>query len=117
VQMTKSDPEPQSKSSLSDCTWLENEYGSFNLETMKFLMHFREQGSSLYFIFTHTHFFLFSFSHIYIYIYSVFLFIFLFLIFYFFICSPLNSKIALYLSPRPCLDVCSSSGKEVIEIR
>jgi hypothetical protein len=74
VQMTKSDPEPQSKSSLSDCTWLENEYGSFNLETMKFLMHFREQGSSLYFIFTHTHFFLFSFSHIYIYILYFFLF-------------------------------------------
>jgi hypothetical protein len=29
----------------------------------------------------------------------------------------LNSKIALYLPPPPCLDVCSSSGKEVIEIR
>jgi hypothetical protein len=29
VQMTKSDPEAQSKSSLSDCTWLEDEYGSF----------------------------------------------------------------------------------------
>jgi hypothetical protein len=29
----------------------------------------------------------------------------------------LNSKIALYIPPPPCLDVCSSSGKEVIEIR
>jgi hypothetical protein len=29
----------------------------------------------------------------------------------------LNSKIELYLPPPPCLDVCSSSGKEVIEIR
>jgi hypothetical protein len=29
----------------------------------------------------------------------------------------LNSKIALYLPPPPCLDVCLSSGKEVIEIR
>jgi hypothetical protein len=28
----------------------------------------------------------------------------------------LNSKIALYLPPPPCLDVCSSSGKEVIKI-
>jgi hypothetical protein len=28
----------------------------------------------------------------------------------------LNSKIALYLPPPPCLDVCSSSGKKVIEI-
>jgi hypothetical protein len=26
----------------------------------------------------------------------------------------LNSKIASYLPPLPCLDVCSSSGKEVI---
>jgi hypothetical protein len=51
VQMAKSDPEAQRKSSLSDCTWLENEYGSFNLETLKFLMHFREPGSSFYFIF------------------------------------------------------------------
>jgi hypothetical protein len=30
---------------------------------------------------------------------------------------PLNSKTALYLPPPPCLDVCSSSDKEVIEIR
>jgi hypothetical protein len=29
----------------------------------------------------------------------------------------LNSKIALYLPPPPCLDICSSSGKYVIEIR
>jgi hypothetical protein len=27
--MAKSDPEAQKKSSLSDCTWLENENGSF----------------------------------------------------------------------------------------
>jgi hypothetical protein len=49
VQMAKSDPEAQRKSSLSDCTWLENEYGSFNFEALEFLMHFREPGSSLYF--------------------------------------------------------------------
>jgi hypothetical protein len=68
VQMAKSDPEAQRKSSLLDCTWLKNEYGSFNLEALKFLMHFREPRSSLYFIFTHTHiFFLFS-------LYSCFLF-------------------------------------------
>jgi hypothetical protein len=29
----------------------------------------------------------------------------------------LNSKIALYQPPPPCLDICSSSGKEVIKIR
>jgi hypothetical protein len=63
VKMAKSDPEAQRKSSLSDCTWLENEFGSFNLEALKFLMHFRELGSSLYFIFTHTH----IFSHTYIF--------------------------------------------------
>jgi Ca2+-dependent lipid-binding protein len=74
VQMAKSDPEAQRKSSLSDCTWLEHEYGSFNLETLKFLMHFREPGSL--FIFTPTH--IFSFSHTYIF----FSFFFLFLIFF-----------------------------------
>jgi hypothetical protein len=56
-----------------------------------------------YFIFTHTH----IFSGTYI---------FFFLIKFFYL-LPLNSKIAFYLPPRPCLDVCSSSGKEVIEIR
>jgi hypothetical protein len=59
VQMAKSDPEAQRKSSLSDCTWLENELASFNLEALNFLMQFRELGSSLYFIFTYSHFFLF----------------------------------------------------------
>jgi hypothetical protein len=71
VQMAKSDPEAQRKSSLSDCTWLENDYGSFNLETLKFLMHFRELGSSLYFIF--------------IYTYSYFLLIFFFIRTFFFL--------------------------------
>jgi cellulose synthase/poly-beta-1,6-N-acetylglucosamine synthase-like glycosyltransferase len=69
VQMAKSDPEAQRKSSLSDCTWLENEYGSFNLEALKFLMHFREPGSSFYF-YSYSHFFLFP-----IHIYFFFLFI------------------------------------------
>jgi hypothetical protein len=119
VQMAKSDPEAQRKSSLSDCTWLENEFGSFNLETLKFLMHFREQGSSLYFIFIHTHiFFFFSFiyfSFLSFYFLIHFLLILFFSIFYNLL--PLNSKIALYLPPPPWLDVFSSSGKEVIEIR
>jgi hypothetical protein len=61
VQTAKSDPEAQRKSTLSDRTWLENEYGSFNLEALKFLMHFREPGSSLYFYsYTYSYFFLFS---------------------------------------------------------
>jgi hypothetical protein len=114
VQMAKSDPEAQRKSSLSDCTWLENEFGSFNLENLKFLLHFRELGSSLYFVFTHTHIFLFR---IHIFSFYTHHWFFLFLSHHFFTCSPVNSKIALYLPPPPCLDVCSSSGKEVIEIR
>jgi hypothetical protein len=66
VQMAKSDPEAQRKSSLSDCTWLENKYGSFNLEALKFLMHFREPGSSLYFYFyTYSYFFFSFFPHTY----------------------------------------------------
>jgi hypothetical protein len=87
VKMAKSDPEAQKKSSLSDCTWLENEYGSFNIETLKFLMYFREPGSSFYF-YSYSHFFSFS----YIYFFSFFFlslshFFFFFLI-KFFICSP-----------------------------
>jgi hypothetical protein len=68
VQMAKSDPEAQRKSSLSDCTWLEYEYGSFNLEALKFPMHFREPGSSFYFyLYSHISFlfltYIFSFSY------------------------------------------------------
>jgi hypothetical protein len=76
MQMAKNDLEEHRKSSLSDCTWLENEYGSFNLETLKFLMHFREPGSSVYFIFTHTHIF-FSFFNTYIFFFFLFLLSFL----------------------------------------
>jgi cellulose synthase/poly-beta-1,6-N-acetylglucosamine synthase-like glycosyltransferase len=112
--MAKSDPEAQKKSSLSDCTWWENEFGSFNLEALRFLMHFREPGNSLYFIFyTYSYFSLFL-IYFFFFLYTHFFLLFLS---HFFICSPLNSKIALYLPPPPCLDVCSSSGKVVIEIR
>jgi hypothetical protein len=55
----------------------------FYLETLKFLMHFREPRSSLYFIFvyyTYSYFFFSFFSYIY---FSSFLFFFLFLIFSF----------------------------------
>jgi hypothetical protein len=66
VQMAKSDPEAQRKFSLSAHGW-KDEFGSFNLEALKFLMHFREPGSSLlhiliFFLFSfflYTHFFLF----------------------------------------------------------
>jgi hypothetical protein len=75
MQMAKSDPEAQ----IPDCTWLENEFGSFNLEPLKFLMHFRVTGSSLYSIFISyiLIFFLLFFS------YSYFCSFFIFLIFSF----------------------------------
>jgi hypothetical protein len=68
-----------------------NEFGSFNLETLKFLMHFREPESLLYFIFTHTHIFslflFFLYTHFFSFSFSLFYLL------------PLNSKIALYLPP------------------
>jgi hypothetical protein len=108
-----------------------------NHETLKFLMLFRESGSSLYFIFrsyilifvsfvifffilTFFIFFL-SLSHFFfILTFLLFLSLYNFSFFFlinFFICSPLNSKISLYLPLPPCLEVCLSSGKVVIEIR
>jgi hypothetical protein len=74
VQTAKSDPEAQRKSSLSDCTWLENEYGSFNLEALKFLMYFREPRSSFYF---------YSYSHFFLLLIRIYFSLFLFLIFSF----------------------------------
>jgi hypothetical protein len=85
--MTKSDPKAQRKSSLSDCTWLENEYGSFNLEALKFLMHFGEPGSSLYFIFT-SYIYIFSFLLFFLYTHFFLLLSFFFSFIHFFICSP-----------------------------
>jgi hypothetical protein len=116
VKMAKSDPEAQKKSSLSDYTWLENEYGSFNIETLKFLMYFREPGSSFYF-YSYSHFFLFLIHIFFLFFLSFSFSFFLFLSHQIFYLLPLNSKITLYLRPPPCLDVCSSSGKEVIRIR
>jgi hypothetical protein len=121
VQMAKSDPEAQKKSSLSDCTWLENEYESFKSLNLEFLMHFREPGSSLYFIFISyilIFFIFFSFSHTHIFVLPLFFSFFSFSFSSKFVyLLPLNSKIALYLPPPPCLYVCLSSAKEVIEIR
>jgi hypothetical protein len=74
VQMAKSNPKAQRKSSLSDCTWLENEFGSFNLEALKFLMHFREPGSLCYF-YSYSHFFLFFFPRTYTFFIYLFFFL------------------------------------------
>jgi hypothetical protein len=76
VQMAKSDPEAQRKSSLSDCTWLENEFGSFNLETLKFLMHFREPGVH-FILFLHILIFFLFLIHIFFILIIGFFFFFL----------------------------------------
>jgi hypothetical protein len=76
VQMAKSDPEAQRKISSSDCTWLENEYGSFNLEALKFLMHFRERGSSFYFYILAFFFFLYPFFFLSFFFFLIFSFYF-----------------------------------------
>jgi hypothetical protein len=78
-----------------------------NLETLKFLMHFRELGSSLIFYHTYSYiFFLFSYIFFFILIFSHFLIhIFSSSFFSLFYLLPLNSKIVLYLPPPPCLDV------------
>jgi hypothetical protein len=66
----------------------ENEFGSFNFETLKLLIHFREPGSSHYFIYTtHTHIYIYI-SHTYIFfIFFILSFIFHFLYTQFFLLS------------------------------
>jgi hypothetical protein len=132
VQRAKGDPEAQRKSSLSDCTWLQNENGSFNLEALNFLMHFREPGSSLYCLHILIFFlfliflllFFLSFSHSFIFSChtfghktstSEFWFFYLLPFEPFFLnCSPLNSKNCIVPTSSPMLRRCSSSSKEVI---
>jgi hypothetical protein len=87
VQMAKSDPEAQRKSSLSDHMVGKMSLDLLNLETLKFLMHFRESGSSLYFSFI-SYILIFFFSHFF-FILSLFSSFFLsFIFFLFLICSP-----------------------------
>jgi hypothetical protein len=56
-----------------------DEFGSFNLETLKFQMHFREPRSSLYFIFIS--YILIFFSFLIFFLYTLFFFLFFFLSF------------------------------------
>jgi hypothetical protein len=50
-----------------------DEFGSFNLETLKFLMHFRELGSSLNLFLYHTYSYVFSFLNFSLYSFFLFL--------------------------------------------
>jgi hypothetical protein len=71
-----------------------DEFGSFNLEALKFLMHFRELGVHFYFIFTSyllIFFLFFSFSHTHIFVLSLFFSFFsFFLLIKIFLFAPLE---------------------------
>jgi hypothetical protein len=54
-----------------------DEFESFNLESLKFLMHFREPGSSLYFIYI-IHIYFYFLIYIYSFFFLSFSFLFLF---------------------------------------
>jgi hypothetical protein len=90
VQMAKSDPRHKESPRYRIAHGWTNEYGSFNLEALKFLMHFRELGSSLYFIFILYILIYFFFSHFFfILIFSFSFSFFLFLSHQFFLFAPL----------------------------
>jgi hypothetical protein len=78
VQMAKSDPETQRNFSLSDCTWLERWVWILNLKHLRFLIHFREPGSLLYFIFINSYFLSYIF---FLFFLHLFLFFFIHIIF------------------------------------
>jgi hypothetical protein len=102
------------------------EYGSFNLEALNFLMHFREPGSSFYFytysyfslfsLLTFFHSFFFSFIHFFV-IHSVTrltpeVWFFYLHPFKLFLIAPFwTLTIASYLPPPPCLDVARPRAK------
>jgi hypothetical protein len=68
VQMVKSDPEAQKKSSLSDCTWLERWVWILNLETFEIpnlLWRTREFTLFYFYKLIYIFFFLYLFSHIF----------------------------------------------------
>jgi hypothetical protein len=60
-----------------------DEFGSFNLETLKFLMHFREPGSSFYF-YKYSYFFFFSYIYFFLFFFILTFFFFFFLIVFLF---------------------------------
>jgi hypothetical protein len=90
-----------------------------NLETLKFLMHFGEPGSSLYFIFMLyiLIFFLFSFflyTHFFLFLSFFFLICFFFFLKFFYL-LPLNSKTAwLVRSSRSCHKMLDELISEVL---
>jgi hypothetical protein len=88
VQMEKSDPRHKGSPRYRIAHGWKNEYGSFNLETLKF-------NRGVHFI-LFLHIFIFSSFSSYIHLFSLFFFFILIFSLYlsFFICSSLNYKIA-----------------------
>jgi hypothetical protein len=100
-QMAKSDPEAQTKSSLSDCTWLERWVWVLILNPLETSNASRELGSFIIFslfIYIHTHNFFFS-------PFSFFLshFFFFSLFFFFYSPSTLNYIVPTSLATPPML--------------
>jgi hypothetical protein len=102
VQMAKSDPVAQAKSSLSNCTWLERWVWVLILNHLETSNASREQGSFIYY------FFFLSLSH-YIYTYFPLLFLsfilFSFSLFFIFLYSPwtLDYIVPISLATPPML--------------
>jgi hypothetical protein len=88
VQMAKSIPRNKGSPRYRIAHGWKNEYGSFNLEALKFLMNFREPGSSLCFYFyTYSYFFFFSdfsFFLSFFFLFLIHFFSFFFFLIYFF---------------------------------
>jgi hypothetical protein len=92
VQMAKSDVEAQTKSSLSDCTWLERWVWVLILNPLETSNASREPGSFIIFsfslfsyIYIYTHLFLISYSFLSFllsYLFSFFLLFSIFILFY-----------------------------------
>jgi hypothetical protein len=89
VQMAKSDPVAQAKSSLSNCTWLERWVWVLILNHLETSNASREQGRFIYYFFFLS---LSLYIHIFSSPFSFFHTFFFFSIFYFFI-LPLNSRL------------------------
>jgi hypothetical protein len=104
VQMAKSDPEAQRKSSLSDCTWLKKWVWILNLETFEIPNALLENQGVHFILFLWTHIYFF-FSHTYFFFifffFSLYLFFFFSFLSSFFYLLPLNSKLhCTYLLPH-----------------
>jgi hypothetical protein len=85
VQMAKSDPETQRKSSLLDCTWLEKRVWILNLETFEIPNALQRTGEFTLFYFYELIYIYILFSYIFFLIFFSFLYTHVFFFFSYFI--------------------------------